>query len=42
MGLWNKSILIVEVGGLISVVGKEMGYYIYGELENFDSYYDNI
>ena len=40
-GSWNKSILTAEDGGPTSVAGKEMGYYIYGELENSDSYYDN-
>ena len=40
-GSWDKSILTAEVGGPTSVAGKEMGYYIYGELENSDSYYDN-
>ncbi|AEA97740.1 TonB-dependent siderophore receptor [Alteromonas mediterranea] len=40
-GSWDKSILTAEVGGPASVAGKEMGYYIYGELENSDSYYDN-
>ncbi|APD89578.1 TonB-dependent receptor [Alteromonas mediterranea] len=40
-GSWDKSILTAEVGGPASVADKEMGYYIYGELENSDSYYDN-
>ena len=40
-GSWDKSILTAEVGGPTSLAGKEMGYYIYGELENSDSYYDN-
>jgi iron complex outermembrane receptor protein len=40
-GSWDKSILTAEVGGPASIGGKEMGYYIYGELENSDSYYDN-
>lgn len=40
-GSWNKSILTAEVGGPASIGGKEMGYYIYSELENSDSYYDN-
>ena len=40
-GSWDKSVLTAEVGGPASVAGREMGYYIYGELENSDSYYDN-
>jgi len=40
-GSWEKSILTAEVGGPASVGGKEMGYYLYGELENSGSYYDN-
>lgn len=40
-GSWSKSILTAEVGGPASVGGKEMGYYLYGEVENSDSYYDN-
>ncbi len=40
-GSWQKSILTAEVGGPATVGGKEMGYYLYGELENSDSYYDN-
>ena len=40
-GSWDKSILTAEVGGPAEVGGKEMGYYLYGELENSDSYYEN-
>lgn len=40
-GSWEKSILTAEVGGPASIGGKEMGYYLYGELENSGSYYDN-
>jgi len=40
-GSWDKSILTAEVGGPADVGGKEMGYYLYGEVENSDSYYDN-
>lgn len=40
-GSWDKSILTAEVGGPAELGGKEMGYYLYGELENSDSYYEN-
>ena len=40
-GSWNKSVLTAEVGGPGSIGGKDMGYYIYGESENSDSYYEN-
>lgn len=40
-GNWDKSILTAEVGGPGEVFGKNLGYYLYGELENSGSYYDN-
>ena len=40
-GSWDKSILTAEVGGPATIGGKELGYYLYGELENSDSYYEN-
>lgn len=40
-GTWDKSIITAEVGGPASIGGKEMGYYVYGEVENSGSYYDN-
>nr|WP_229680975.1 TonB-dependent receptor [Alteromonas lipolytica] len=40
-GSWDKSVLTAEVGGPATIAGKEMGYYIYGEVENSGSYYDN-
>ncbi|WP_338517190.1 TonB-dependent siderophore receptor [Alteromonas gracilis] len=40
-GSWDKSILTAEVGGPSTIGGKDMGYYLYGELENSDSFYDN-
>jgi iron complex outermembrane receptor protein len=40
-GNWDKSILTAEVGGPGEVFGKDLGYYLYGELENSGSYYDN-
>lgn len=41
IGLWDKNIVIVEVGGLGKVFGKDFGYYIYVEIENLDFYYCN-
>ena len=40
-GTWDKSIVTAEVGGPASIAGKEMGYYVYGEVENSGSYYEN-
>jgi iron complex outermembrane receptor protein len=40
-GTWDKSILTAEVGGPATIAGKEMGYYVYGEVENSGSYYEN-
>ncbi|TPV55399.1 TonB-dependent receptor [Aestuariibacter sp. GS-14] len=40
-GTWEKSVLTAEVGGPATVAGKEMGYYVYGEVENSGSYYEN-
>lgn len=41
LGSWDKSVLTAEVGGPAEVAGKEFGYYVYGEIENSDSYYRN-
>ena len=40
-GSWNKSVLTAEVGGPAEFAGKPMGFYLYGELENSDSFYEN-
>mgnify|MGYP006075709253 CR=1 FL=1 len=40
-GTWDKNILTAEVGGPGTISGKKMGYYLYGESENSDSYYEN-
>ena len=40
-GSWDKSVITAEVGGPASIAGKEMGFYLYGEVENSGSYYDN-
>lgn len=39
-GTWDKSVLTAEVGGPGEIAGKKMGFYLYGELENSGSYYD--
>lgn len=40
-GSWDKSVLTAEVGGPASIGGRDFGYYVYGELEDSGSYYDN-
>lgn len=40
-GSWDKSVISAEVGGPASIAGKEMGFYLYGAVENSGSYYDN-
>ncbi|MDA0272898.1 MAG: TonB-dependent receptor plug domain-containing protein [Proteobacteria bacterium] len=40
-GSWDKSIVTAEVGGPGKLGNQEFGYYIYGEVENSGSYYDN-
>ena len=40
-GSWDKNILTAEVGGPGKLAGKDLGYYIYAEQENSDSYYRN-
>ena len=40
-GSWGKSILTAEVGGPANILGKDLGYYVYTEVEDSDSYYDN-
>ena len=40
-GSWDKKVLHAEVGGPTTFMGKELGYYVYGESENSGSYYNN-
>jgi iron complex outermembrane receptor protein len=40
-GSWDKSILTAELGGPGKIAGKDMGFYVYAEVENSGSYYDN-
>ena len=40
-GSWDKSILSAEVGGPGKLFGRDFGFYIYGEIEDSDSYYNN-
>jgi len=40
-GSWNKKVMHAEVGGPATLGGQTIGYYLYGEFENSDSYYDN-
>ena len=40
-GSWDKNVLHAEVGGPGSIAGKDFGYYLYAELEDSGSYYEN-
>jgi iron complex outermembrane receptor protein len=40
-GTWDKSVMTAEVGGPADIAGKKSGFYLYGEIENSGSYYDN-
>ncbi len=40
-GTWDKSVMTAEIGGPASFAGKDMGFYLYGEIENSGSYYNN-
>ena len=40
-GSWDKNVLTAEVGGPGKFAGKDLGYYIYAEQENSDSFYRN-
>ncbi|WP_026052492.1 TonB-dependent siderophore receptor [Gayadomonas joobiniege] len=40
-GSWNKNQFKGEVGGPMTVAEKTLGYYIYGEFEDSDSFYNN-
>lgn len=41
LGSWDKSVMTAEIGGPGSIGSKEMGFYLYGEVENSGSFYDN-
>ncbi len=40
-GSWDKSIITAEVGGPGKIGNQEFGYYVYGEVEDSGSYYNN-
>ena len=40
-GSWDKSVLTAEIGGPTEIGDKAVGYYLYGEIEDSDSYYVN-
>jgi iron complex outermembrane recepter protein len=40
-GSWDRSILSAEAGGPTEVMGKAGGFYLYGELHDSGSYYNN-
>ncbi|MDJ0921344.1 MAG: TonB-dependent receptor [Henriciella sp.] len=41
-GSWDKSVLSASVTGPGEIAGKEFGYHLYAEIEDSDSYYNNI
>ncbi|MEM6710627.1 MAG: TonB-dependent receptor plug domain-containing protein, partial [Pseudomonadota bacterium] len=40
-GRWNQSVVTAEVGGPATIAGKDFGFYLYGEIEDSGSFYDN-
>lgn len=40
-GSWEKNISTWEVGGPASIASQDLGYYVYIETENSDSFYEN-
>ena len=40
-GSWDKRVLTAEIGGPTEFGDKDVGYYVYGEIEDSDSYYVN-
>lgn len=40
-GSWDRNILTAEIGGPGSLGSKDFGYYLYGEVEDSGSYYEN-
>ncbi|MEN7341377.1 MAG: TonB-dependent receptor plug domain-containing protein [Pseudomonadota bacterium] len=40
-GSWDKSFITGEVGGPVTVGGRDYGYYLYGEVEDSESFYQN-
>ncbi len=40
-GSWSRSVLTAEVGGPADIADRSAGYYLYGELTDSGSYYNN-
>ena len=40
-GRWDQRVLTAEVGGPAKVAGRDFGYYLYAEVEDSGSFYDN-
>lgn len=40
-GSWDRNVLTAEIGGPGSIADKDFGYYLYAEVEDSGSYYDN-
>ena len=41
IGSWDRNVLTAEVGGPGVLGQQDFGYYLYGEVEDSDSYYEN-
>jgi iron complex outermembrane receptor protein len=40
-GSWNNNVITAEVGGPGKIAGKDYGYYLFGSVEDSDSFYEN-
>ncbi|MFK8051784.1 MAG: TonB-dependent siderophore receptor, partial [Woeseiaceae bacterium] len=40
-GTWDQNVITAEVGGPAEIAGRDFGYYLYGEIEDSGSYYQN-
>jgi len=40
-GTWDQRVLTAEVGGPGQIAGRDFGFYLYGEIEDSGSFYDN-
>ena len=40
-GSWNNNVITAEVGGPGNIAGKDYGYYLFGSVEDSDSFYEN-
>lgn len=40
-GSWDRNVITGEVGGSVAIKDRDFGYYLYGEVEDSGSYYNN-